>query len=166
MAFDTFLKISGPDLKGEATAKGFEGQIEIFSFSWGASNPTTIGSGPKGLSGGKVSISSFNVMKKTEASSAALFNACATGEHYDEALVTMRKAGGKAGQQTFLTYKFSDVMVESIQWSGSSGGDDTPTESLSLAFAKVEITYFEQDSKTGGVKKAGQASWDLAKVTT
>ena len=32
-------------------------------------------------------------------------------------------------------------MVESVQWSGSSGGDDTPTESVSFAFAKVEIDY-------------------------
>ena len=44
MAFDTFLDL-GATIKGESTAKGFEGKIEIFSFSWGASNPTTIGSG-------------------------------------------------------------------------------------------------------------------------
>ena len=39
MAFDTYLKIETPDVAGEATATGFEGQIEIYSFSWGASNP-------------------------------------------------------------------------------------------------------------------------------
>lgn len=165
MAFDTFLKIEGPDLKGETTATGYEGQIEVYSFSWGASNPVTVGSGATGLSGGKVSISSFNIMKKTETSSAPLFNACASGQHYDKATVTMRKAGGTAGQQIFLTYVFTDVMVESIQWSGSSGGDDSPTESVSFAFGKVEITYYSQDDK-GAMKKAGQASWDLTKVTT
>ena len=37
MAFDTFIKLTGID--GEATAKGFEKQIVIYSFSWGASNP-------------------------------------------------------------------------------------------------------------------------------
>jgi type VI secretion system secreted protein Hcp len=165
MAFDTFLKIEGPDLKGETTATGYEGQIEVYSFSWGASNPVTVGSGATGLSGGKVSISSFNIMKKTETSSAPLFNACASGQHYDTATVTMRKAGGTAGQQIFLTYVFTDVMVESIQWSGSSGGDDSPTESVSFAFGKVEITYYSQDDK-GAMKKSGQASWDLTKVTT
>ena len=36
-------------------------------------------------------------------------------------------------------------MVESIQWSGSSGGDDTPTESVSFAFAKVKVTYSKQE---------------------
>ena len=40
-------------------------------------------------------------------------------------------------------------MVESIQWSGSSGGDDTPTESVSIAFAKVKISYSKQADATG-----------------
>jgi type VI secretion system secreted protein Hcp len=163
MAFDTFLKIEGPDVKGESTAHGFVGQIEIYSFSWGASNPVTVGSGSTGLAAGKVSISSFNVMKKTETSSAPLFQACCSGKHFDKATVTMRKAGGEAGQQIFLTYVFEDVMVESVQWSGSSGGDDTPTESLSLAFGKVTIEYFAQDDK-GKMAKKGQGSWDLTKV--
>lgn len=171
MAFDTFLKFGGsvdaagsPDLPGESTAAGHEGEIEIYSFSWGASNPVTVGSGATGLSGGKVSISSFNVMKKTELSSAKLFNACATGQHFPKAFVVMRKAGGDGGQATFLTYSFEDVMVESIQWSGSTGGDDSPTESVSFAFGKVEITYYTQDDDTGAMTPKGMASWDLTTV--
>jgi type VI secretion system secreted protein Hcp len=163
MAFDTYLKIEGPAVDGEVTTKGLEKQIEIYSFSWGASNPTTVGPGSDGLSGGRVSISSFNVMKKSEKSSPMLFQSCCNGQHFDKATVTMRKAGGTAGQVTFLTYVFDNVMVESIQWSGSTGGDDTPTESLSLAFAKCTITYFMQDDK-GATKKAGEAVWDLTKV--
>jgi type VI secretion system secreted protein Hcp len=162
MAFDTFIDIAG--VEGESTATGFEKKIEIYSFSWGASNPTTVGSGKEGISSGKVSISSFNVMKKSDKASTALFAACCSGTHYDTAKVTMRKAGGPAGQQGFLIYEFSEVMVESIQWSGSSGGDDTPTESISLAFAKVKITYNVQSKDGKTFTKAGEASWDLTKV--
>jgi type VI secretion system secreted protein Hcp len=162
MAFDTFLDLAG--VEGESTAKGFENKIEIYSFSWGASNPTTVGSGATGLSASKVSISSFNIMKKTEKSSPTLLAACCNGKHFDTATVTMRKAAGDGGQKPFLIYKFTDVMVESVQWSGSSGGDDTPTESVSLAFAKVEVEYQQQDSKGGTVGKPVKAGWDLTKV--
>lgn len=165
MAFDTYLELKTPNVEGETTAAGYEKKIEIYSFSWGASNPTTVSPGKDGLSAGRVSISSFNIMKKTEKSSARLFKACCTGEHFGEALVHLRKATGEGGQKPFLTYKFTDVMVESIQWSGSSGGDDTPTESVSFAFGKVEVEYFMQDDK-GALKTAGQASWDLTKVKT
>ena len=72
--------------------------------------------------------------------------------------------GTSRQQQVFLQYMFTDVMVESVQWSGSTGGDDTPTESLSLAFAKVAIYYSKQDEATGAMSAAGNASWDLTKV--
>ena len=54
--------------------------------------------------------------------------------------------------------------MDSIQWSGSSGGDDTPSESLSLTFAKVEITYKQQDEKGGAAKTIG-ANYDLRTVS-
>ncbi len=159
MAFDAYLKLDG--IKGEATAKGFEGAIEIHSFSWGASNPVT-SSGGHGHGAGKVSISSFNVMKKTDNASATLFANCCAGKHIPKATVHLRKAGGE--QSEYLTYTFGDVMVESVQWSGSSGGDDTPAESLSLAFSKVEIKYLSQD-KTGKLGNPQIGSWDLKTLT-
>ena len=169
MAFDTYLLIDNAQLvKGESTATGLTpttGWIEIFSFSWGASNPTTVGTTAAGLSAGKVSISSFNIMKKTENSSPTLFQACAQGQHFKSAKVVMRKAAGSSGkQQSFLEYDFTDLMVESIQWSGSSGGDDTPTESVSFAFAAVTVNYWPQDTATGGQGTLNTASWDLTKA--
>jgi len=165
MAFDTFLKITSPDVNGESTRGGFEKWIEIYSFSWGASNPTTVSPGATGLSAGRVSISSFNVMKKTEMSSPTLFAACCMGVHYGKVEVKLNKAAGdKTKALDFLTYTFEDVMVESVQWSGSAGGDDTPTESVSLAFAKVSILYESQSTAKGSKAENNSATWDLTKV--
>jgi type VI secretion system secreted protein Hcp len=159
MAFDTYMKILGLD--GESTAAGAEKQIELFSWSWGASNPSTISPGKAGISGGRVSVSSFNVMKKTDKTSPTLFAKCCAGKDFETITVTMRKAAGDAGQKAFLVYTFTNCMVESIQWSGSSGGDDTPTESVSIAFAKVDMAYSVQDTKGGTVGDPVKASWDL-----
>ena len=161
MAFDTFIKIK--DVEGEAMQANHVGEIEILSFSWGASNPTTVGSGTGGLSAGKVAVSSFNIMKKSDKASPVLFQACCNGKHFADAVVTLNKASGDAGQAPFLKYTFTDVMIESVQWSGATGGDDTPTESVSIAFAKVEVEYQQQDAK-GAVGKPVLASWDLQKV--
>jgi type VI secretion system secreted protein Hcp len=164
MAFDTFMQIGdGTSVTGEATASGIpKGAFEIFSFSWGCSNPTTVGTTGGGLSAGKVSVSSFNVMKKSEKSSPILFNACCQGAHFSTGTVVCRKAAGTSGKQsTFIQYDFTDVMVESVQWSGSSGGDDTPTESVSFAFLKVKCTYNVQDSVAGTTSAGSTGSWDL-----
>ncbi len=159
MAFDAFMKLEG--VEGEATAEGFEKQIQIFSFSWGVSNPTTIGSGGGGGSG-KATLSAFNVMKTTDKASPSLFTACATGKHFPKITCTLRKAGGKP--LNYLVYDLEECYIESVQWSGSSGGDDRPTESLSVAFGKVTISYQPQ-SKTGDAEgKPVRASYDVTKV--
>ncbi len=164
MAFDAFLKIDKID--GESTEKGFEKWMEIQSFSLGGSNPTTVGPGSQGLSGGRVSISDLTFFKNTDKGSCKLFMHCCTGEHFGEVTLSLKKATGEGGQDVFLMYKLEDVMVSSIQWSGSSGGSITPGESVSLTFAKVTIEYKTQDPKSGKLATAGQASWDVTKTAS
>jgi type VI secretion system secreted protein Hcp len=151
---DTYLKLDG--VNGESTRKGFEKQIEIYSFSWGAANPVNIGTGTGGAGASKVSISSFNIMKKTDSASPSMFQNCCSGKHYPKALVTLNKAGGDNAVD-FLKYEFTEVFVESIQWSGSAGGDETPSESVSFAFSSVNITYTPQkdDGSKGSPLVAG-----------
>lgn len=163
MAFDSFMWLEGgnPAVQGETTDTTYKAKnaFEIYSFSWGASNPTTVGSGSTGLAAGKVSISSFNIMKKSEKSSPTLFSNCCNGTHFTKATVVLRKAGGTKAV-VFLEYDFEDVLVESVQWSGSSGGDDTPTESVSFAFGKVTVQYTPQaDAGTPGKLVSG--SWNI-----
>ena len=165
MPYDAYLEFpeaSGQGLvvKGETTDADFKakGAMEIYSFSLGASNPVTIGSASTGSGGGKVSLSSLNVMKKSDNASSPLFTACCKGDHFPKAILTLRKAGGK--QVEFLKYTLEKVFVESIQWSGSSGGDETPTESLSLAFGKYTSEYTAQDKDGKPITPAKKASWN------
>ena len=58
-------------------------------------------------------------------------------------------------------YSVKDIIVTSVQQSGSSGGD-LVTESFSLNFAKFEVAYQPQDAK--GAKKGGaiEVKYDIA----
>ena len=169
MAFDTFLFLEG--ISGESSAMILQAPIqgvkpfEITSWNFGAANPSSVGSGAGGLSAGKVHVSSFNVQKKSENASPQLFLNCCTGQHISKGAVIMRKATGGAGkQQTFWQFMFTEVMVDSIQWSGHAGGDDTPEESISFAFAKVDVQYWVQDPIKGDMNKGTAAAWDITKV--
>ena len=160
MALEAFLKIEG--IPGESRKAGHPDEIDILSFSFGASNPTTVGKGT-GAGASQVNISSFNIMKSTDLASTALFLRCAKGEHIPTAIVTLRKAGG-TNPLEYLQYKFTKVYVDNIQWSAASGGDDMPTESLSLAFEKVEIVYSSQ-ADDGTAKKTVGSGWDIPSGT-
>ena len=168
MAFDGYISFKAADeLKGGIVDAqlGAGGAIEMYSFSWGASNPTTVGSGDAGMSAGRASISSFNFMKKADASSPGFFTDCTSGKHIDEATVVLRKSVGDANSKpkTFYTLVFTSVYIESFQQSGSGGGDDAPTESISIAFAAVKFDFqsFKKDGSEDGGPKSG--SYDLTK---
>ena len=139
-AVDYFLKFDG--IKGESTDSKHKDEIDIESWSWGATNGGTGGRGGAGAGAGKVAMQDFHFVMKLNAASPALLKACATGQHIKLATLTSRKAG--KSQQEYLTFKFHDVLVSSYQTGGSEGGDLLPLEQVSFNFAKIEVEYKPQ----------------------
>ena len=157
MALNAYLKIDGID--GESRAEKHKDEIEIESFSWGESNFVSAGSGGGG-GAGKVTMNDFHFVMSVSKASPKLFLACATGEHLPEAVLSIGKSGGDGRQIDYLYWKLSDCLVCSYQAGGSSG-DPVPSDSFSLNFKKIEISYKQQnaDGSPGSEIRAG---WDLA----
>lgn len=107
-------------------------QFPVQAWSWGASNPVTIGSGSGGAGAGKVSVSSINVMKNFDQCSPALFLAVSSGKESP----TMTLTQEDTENNVILTVSLEHVFVESWQLSGSVEAV-YPTESVSFAFQKV-----------------------------
>lgn len=145
---DFFLKLDG--VPGESTDDKHKGEIEVESFSWGESNQGSAGHGG-GSGAGKVVPQDLVFTKRMDKSSPVLFIACATGQHFKDALLTARKAGG--GQQEYLKMKFEEVIVSSYQTSAAGGA--VVHETVGLHFSKLEMVYKEQkpDGSLGGEAK-------------
>lgn len=103
---------------------------------------------------GKVNIQDITVTKWVDKASHALMIGCSTGEHYPEALLTVRKAGKTPLE--YIKIKMTKVMITSVS-TGGSGGEDRLTENISLNFSKVEFAYQPQ-SDTGG-KEGGELKY-------
>ena len=154
MAVDMFLKIT--DVKGESKDKQHAGEIEIESFSWGATQLGASSHGT-GAGGGKVSMNDFHFVMRNNSSSPTLFLFCANGKHLSEAKLTCRKAGGK--QEKFLEVTMNDVLISSYQ-TGGSGAGEVPMDQISLNYSKMDVDYLAQDEK-GITKSAGKKWWDM-----
>jgi type VI secretion system (T6SS) effector Hcp len=76
-------------------------------------------------------VSDLQITKVVDKTSAKLFAACASGQHYKRATLVLRKAGG-----TYLTIRLTDVLVSSYEQ--SNGSASKPTESISLNFTKIQ----------------------------
>jgi type VI secretion system secreted protein Hcp len=157
MAIDSFLKLGA--LKGESQVKGYEDQIQILAWSWGMSQSGTTHQGTGG-GAGKVNVQDLSFTHYLDSSSAPLMLACCKGTHYEEATLTMRKAGGDP--LPYLIIKLKDIIVTSVS-GGGSGGEDMQTENVTLNFAAFEVSYQPQDNK--GAKKGGaiEIKYDIAK---
>lgn len=157
MAIDMFLQIK--TIKGESTDKSFgpKGAIDVLAWGWGVSNSGTTHMGGGG-GGGKSNFQDVSVTKYVDSSSHALLQACATGEHFTNASLHVRKAGKT--QVEYITIEMEEVLVTSVS-TGGSGGEDRLTENLSLNFAKVKFTYKPQ-KPDGTLGDALPFTYDIA----
>jgi type VI secretion system secreted protein Hcp len=155
MSIDYFLRIDG--VPGESLDAKHKGEIEVESWSWGEANPVSPGGGSSGGGAGKVQMQDFNFSTRFSKASPSLMVACASGKHFKSAVLTARKAG--KGQQEFLTFSLSDVLVSAYQ-TGGVEGEVLPGDSVSLNFSKIQVEYKQQnpDGSLGGSIKAG---WDV-----
>jgi len=149
---DYFLKIDGID--GESKDDKHKNEIDIQSWSFGASQSGSMAAGGGG-GAGKVSFQELSITKSMDKSSPKLFEALATGKHLKEVKLVLR---GSSSVE-YLTITLTDVMISSYSTGGSSG-DDRPTESVSLNFAQIKMSYVEQDA-SGRAGAATEFGWDL-----
>jgi len=160
MASDMFLKLDG--IKGESTDDKHKDEIEISSFSWGASSHSSIGSASTGGGVGKASFSDFTFTKKVDMSSPKLALLAGRGDHIATATLSIRKAGGAAGQVDYQVYTLDTIYVTGVQIQGDSQGEFY--ETLTLAPTKFKWEYKQQDAK-GGLTGNVAVTVDRAKNT-
>jgi len=152
---DYFLKIEG--VLGESTEAKHKDEIEVESWSWGATQVGTTAGGSGG-GAGRVSIQDFNFVARTSKASPTLFLKCASGQHINTAILTARKSG--TTQETFLTLTMTDLLVSSYQIAGSETADTIPMDQVSLNFSKIQFKY--QTQKADGTLDTGvDSGWDL-----
>ncbi len=144
-AGSTFLKLDG--IAGESTDKAHKGDIDIESFSIGSQvNPGPVGGGA-GAGAGKVNFQTFTITKTQDKSSPSLFQAAASGKHFQQAtLLFSRKSKGK--EQDYLQLKLENVVISKFQQGAAAGG--VPKEEISFAYQKAEESLIGTNGRIVG----------------
>jgi type VI secretion system secreted protein Hcp len=154
MAVDFFLKLDG--INGEATDSNHKNEIGILSWSWGASQVSSV-SQTAGSATGKASLADLHIVKNYDAASVPLFKALLAGKHISNGVLTASKSVGEDAGKPFLKVTLTELFVTSVQSSGSS---EVPTESVSLSYATVKVEYSKQNDQ-GVLTSAGSVSYDV-----
>ena len=155
MAIHMYLKLDS--ITGEGSAKGFEDQIEVLSWTWGLTQSGSAhhgsGTGTAGVTVGDVSI-----VKYADRATPTLIKYCCAGTFFDTAKLTVLKAGTTA--TPYLTLELMKGLVTAVN-SGGVGPEERLVETVSFNFKAFKLGYTPQkDGKPGAVIPAG---WDIPK---
>lgn len=155
MSQDIFLKING--IEGESQDNAHKSEIEVLSFNWKILQESTMHAGSGG-GAGKATVEDLEFEHHIDRSSPNLMKYCLTGKHVQEAVLTVRKAGGNP--LDYLKLTFSDVIVTSVQPFGSNSDDLRVRERVRLSFSKIKQEYAVQNAQ-GGSGGAVTAAYDI-----
>lgn len=152
MAVDYFLKLDG--IQGESVDTNHKDEIQIMSWSWGASQVSSV-AGTGGSGAGKADLSDFSIMTYFDKATPKFFKSIGAGTHIKTGTMSAIKSG--ADGKPYLKVDFKELFVSSLQISGSS---EVPTVSLSFSYNEIKIDYSLQD-ENGNLKSTGPVTYNL-----
>ena len=148
MAVDFFLNLSN-DIKGESVDANHKDQIAVMSFSWGASQTTSV-AGTGGSGAGKANLADFNIMKTYDKASVPLFKSLLKGTHIDTGVLTASKAGGDG--KPFIQLSFTELFVTSVQDERIERGADGERV-VQLQLAEDRVLHTERQGHPDGLRR-------------
>lgn len=152
MAHDIFIKIDG--ISGESQDESHRGEIQVHSWRWKMSQPSSMMSGSGG-GAGKAMVNDLEFVHQIDRASPNLMRYCLTGRHVPKVVLSTRKAGGIP--MDFLTITMGDVVITGVE---PIVAGDSYYEHVTLSFSRVKNEYALQSSM-GGSAGTVTASFDI-----
>jgi len=153
------------DAVGESPAVGHEDWIELLSWNWGVTAPVGPGGpggGPGGGGGGgagRPDPSALVWEHVFDAASTRLLGFVASGRHLRKAELHVTRGGGHGGRDAWLVVTMEDLLITSVQTTGSADGEVEQT--VGMEFRSVKFTYRRQ-RPDGTLADPMTFSWNVA----
>ena len=151
-----YMNYNSLAVKGDVTATGYVGWIELNSFQFG------VGRGISAPTGGSAdressapSVSEITVTKDQDSSTGGLMTEALKGEGVTVIIDFVKTSSGQLTK--YMEYTLTNCMISGF--STSSGGDRL-SESLSLNFTKIGVTPTTIDA-AGTISNATPVNYDI-----
>lgn len=147
-------------IKGQITEVNHKEWIEVKSMSAPIFRSIAQGAKNTQRTQGDTTLGDIVVVRNLDKSSVDLQKACADGTllksvelHFTTQI--------KNKQETYLSYKLSNVIISSYSIHVNEKGDPTASEEITLAYTKAEWTYTLVNPDTGNKESTHPASYDV-----
>ncbi|HEY4293858.1 type VI secretion system tube protein Hcp [Luteibacter sp.] len=155
-----YLKLTGPDIKGESTDKDHAGWIELSSWQhqlFQRTSPVASTSGGHAVE--RTEHGALTLVKEMDSASPLLFQALSGGTTFQSAQIDIYRAAGNGKRIKYLEIQLKKALISQI---GVGGGDTLANELIALRYAAIQWKYQKQNID-GGVAGITQGAWSLTK---
>jgi type VI secretion system secreted protein Hcp len=152
-----YMKV--PKAEGSVTAEGYKKWIELDSMQFGVGRMVTMDTGNMAnRSVGLPAFSEITVSKNTDDSTFGLLQDALMAKEGKQIIMAVVEPGDDPTE--YIKYELEDAIISS--YSMSAGGGGRPSESISISYAKIVVSFTTHDraNKGGAVPRV---SYDLAK---
>ncbi len=138
MAVTAYLRFSEPAIAGDSTDPAQAGAMELLSWHHAFNPPSS------GVSSGNGPVeqarhSDFSFVKYVDGATDDLLRLCLGGERIGRVGLSCYRSDGDAAPLLYLQVDLEEVIISNVSIGGGQG--DRPTETISLAYAKVTYRY-------------------------
>jgi type VI secretion system secreted protein Hcp len=151
-----YMNYNSLAIKGDVTATGWVGWIEVSSFQFG------VGRGIGSPTGGSAdressapSVSEITISKDQDTSTGPMLTAALQGEGVTVIIDFVKTSQGQLAK--YMEYTLTNTLISGF--STSSGGDRL-TESISLNFTKIQVDPTTIDA-AGSISNANPVTYDI-----
>jgi len=149
---DMYVKFE--NVNGEAKESGYEGWSDLVSFNQPIIRPLLDSTSPI-RQRGDVVLEDIQLVKTLDKASPKLAEAICKGRSFPHVIIHVTASFAEVGRVRYYAYDLTNARVTSYSVSGSGQSEDVPTETMSLNFEEIKVTYTEFDSngdKKGNVE--------------
>ncbi|KAF1045360.1 Hcp family type VI secretion system effector [Xylophilus sp.] len=147
-----------PNIKGQTQVKGFEDQLEVYSFQFGAGLHVTPGTTNSERTVGTASFSEVTLTRNSDSATPQLLQHLAAGEVLAGDTIVTFVREDKGEKLPLLIVTLTDVILSTV--SISSGGD-LPSETIALNYAVIKVDYTKQKEE-GSKEGVAPFGWNIS----
>lgn len=157
-----YCDFENKSIKGNVTAKDFEGCINCRTFGFSVGRAISMEPGNcANREATRASVSEVTFSHEADISAVSLFNEAVKGSTGKKVVFTFVQVSGDK-LIPYMTYTLEDCLVSSYSISGDDEGN--PMETISLSFTKIEVKYIDQ-TKSNAIGGQQVGFYDLASAT-
>jgi type VI secretion system secreted protein Hcp len=138
-----YVKFSGVD--GEATETNHNKWSELLAFEQGYEQPSPGAATGPVRRRGDVIVDDIRLEKELDKASPKIAEGCLKGKVFPKVEVDLTNFYTDAGNVVYYKFELTNVIVTSYTIGSEDVNNEFPTETMTLSFEEVKVTYTETD---------------------